>query len=350
MKGTLTHLTLAKHLKESGKTEWTYLVQGGEELLVDECRLLLRKHYPADERIVIQPEHGQKRAEDLAAQLSECIDHLSLFSETRHVEVLLEPSPTGKIDISAKLDSNAGNTLFEAAKRAENAKTRLVICISRADRALSKTSWFPKLRDACTPVSVPMIDKAALPGWIKDRLARSKRRLTGEAMNLLTEMTEGNLNAASQEVMKIEMLFPEGEIGAEDLRSGLVNLSRHNVFALRDALGSGTPEDVARLLKGLQREGTPEQLVVWALASEARALVALAERRDPGRGLWGRHRNVLEQAAAGENPSRFLRLLSKVQVADLKTRGLTGLAEDPWEDFLSAALLINRIIRRKAAA
>ena len=51
-------------------------------------------------------------------------------------------------------------------------------------------------------------------------------------MRLLTERTEGNLLAASQELMKLSLLFPEQEISMENMEKSISNSSKFGIFDL----------------------------------------------------------------------------------------------------------------------
>ena len=329
----LTHESLASHL-EGGEPAQAYLVYGGEELLVDECRLDIRRSAKHDELVVLQA----PRKVDFPGMLKENITNQSLFSESRHVEVLL----------GTDADAKAGEALLGVADKMRNSPDRLVVCMHGVDGRTQKTKWFGELCGAFVTVAVPTIGKDALPKWVSARLAKSGRKLTPDAMDFFVEMTEGNLLAASQEIQKICLLFPEGTIGEEDLGEELVKLSRHNTFALQGAIESGSFEQASRMLDNLRVEGAPEPLVLWILADEVRALISVAEgRKHPG--VWGARRTVLERTVRrGEARGSFLKLLSRVQRADLSVRGLTAARSDPWNDFLSVTFLLCQAIRGSA--
>jgi len=329
---SLTQDALAKAIGR-GDLAQAYVIVGGEELLVDECRVALRAALGAEERIVLQPEKG----DDLSGLLSE-LGNLSLFGESRLFEVIFKAPP----------DAKAGAALLDAAQAARGGPDRLVVAMHGLDWRARKAKWLESLLDSCESVDVPTIGKDALPSWVAARLRKGGRSLTPEAMALFVEMTEGNLLAASQEILKIGLLFPEGEIDAETLQEEIVNLSRHDVFALQDALRGGPAAAVGRTLRNLRAEGAPEPLVLWALADEARALLALVEgRKHPG--LWGKRRSALQGAARRADPSRLMRLLARVQGADLQMRGLAESPRDPWDEFLDIAALLRRLVAGGAA-
>ncbi len=52
----------------------------------------------------------------------------------------------------------------------------------------------------------------ALPQWIAARLARQKQRASRETLAFLADVCEGNLLAARQEIEKLALLLPEGDL------------------------------------------------------------------------------------------------------------------------------------------
>ncbi len=324
---SLTPESLERHLT-GGRHSCAYLVHGGEELIVDECRSMIRSFCKADEHIAVRMDKSGN-VDDIRSGT----ENLSLFGESRHLEVMFCGTP----------DAKAGKVLAEIARRLDGTGDRIVICMHELEWRIRKTQWFRELQDACTCVAVPKIDRARFPKWVSDRLARSGHSTTSDAMALFVEMTEGNLLAASQELLKISLLFPESRLDADQLRAGLVNLSRHNVFSVHEAIQSRSPKSVGHALTSLRNEGAPEPLVLWALADQARALLAAYEgRRHPG--VWGERKTAIDRAAAGVDRARMIDVLDRAQQADLHIKGLGGTAVDPWDDFLSIAGFLQLIM------
>ena len=61
------------------------------------------------------------------------------------------------------------------------------------------------------------IERARLPQWIGERLARQRQSAPPDALEFIADRVEGNLFAAHQEIAKLALLYPAGELVA---RSG----------------------------------------------------------------------------------------------------------------------------------
>jgi DNA polymerase-3 subunit delta len=154
--------------------------------------------------------------------------------------------------------------------------TVTLISLPELDWQAKKAAWFAKLAEAgiaieCAAPAVPQ-----LPTWIAGRLAHQKQTAPREALDFIATHVEGNLLAAHQEIQKLALLYPEGEISLKDVEAAVLNVARYDVDALREALRANDPARCARTLDGLRAEGAALPLVLWALANEARQRAARA--------------------------------------------------------------------------
>lgn len=334
---------LRAHLRKD-PPRTAYLVHG-ELLLVDECRMEIRAAIRAAPGEV---EHDIRRiggAADLAG-LRIGASSLSLFGERRHTEVLF---------FGTAPDAKAGQALLEAVDALEGSGDHIVICVGSADsrdqnaqarmRQMRKAQWFTKLAKQCETVHAAEVGRKQLPRWVDDRLKAGGQSLTREASEFFVQMTEGNLLAAQQEILKLRLLFPKGEIGIDSLREELMDLSHHNVFSLQDALRSGERTRVSRVMRNLRNEGAAPQQVLWALADEARMLLAFSEGGSPGRAVWGERKAALQAAARATSRHKVLEILGLVQQADLRAKGMDDSPRDPWDGLLSIAAKLRRLHR-----
>ena len=99
---------------------------------------------------------------------------------------------------------------------------------------------------------------------------------------MLAERTEGNLLAAHQELEKLRLLAPAGNITSETVLASVADSARFDVFRLSEAVLEGEADRALRVLAGLRSEGTEQTLVLWALTKALRDLwgaAAAPERR-----------------------------------------------------------------------
>lgn len=148
--------------------------------------------------------------------------------------------------------------------------TITLITLPELDWQAKKAAWFVKLAEAGMAIECPAPPLPQLPGWIAGRLQRQNQSAPGEALEFIATHVEGNLLAAHQEIQKLGLLYPEGEMTLADVEAAVLNVARYDIDALRDALRANDTARCARTLDGLRAEGAALPLVLWALANEAR--------------------------------------------------------------------------------
>ncbi len=101
--------------------------------------------------------------------------------------------------------------------------------------------------------------------------ARLALKLSGEAVALLAQATEGNLLAAQQEIEKLRMRFGSGaRLGREELRDVFGESARFQVMQLTEATGAGEAARALRILASLRAEGDEPVRVLWWLVRALR--------------------------------------------------------------------------------
>ena len=226
---------------------------------------------------------------------------LSLFADRQIVEIRI---PSGK---PGKDGSVALQQIAEAADG--NDSTLTLVFLPRLDKLTRSGAWFAALEGHGVTIQVDPVERAALPPWIAQRLAQQGQRVkAGEegqrTLQFFADRVEGNLLAAHQEIQKLALLHPPGELGWEQVEAAVNNVARYDVFKLSEAVLAGNAPRVARMLEGLQAEGEAEVLVHYTLAEDIRALKRVKDAMDAGRPLplalrenriWGPRERAFER-------------------------------------------------------
>jgi DNA polymerase III subunit delta len=236
---------------------------------------------------------------------------LSLFADKQLVEVRI---PSGK---PGKEGSQALQQLAESA--AGNDSTLTLVLLPRLDSATQKGAWFGALDSFGVTVRIDPVERAQLPGWIAQRLQQQGQRVApGEpgqrTLAFVADRVEGNLLAAHQEIQKLGLLYPQGELTFEQVESAVLNVARYDPFKLAEAVLDGQVLRVQRMLDGLQAEGEAPVLVHWALAEDIRALHRVKTAVAQGRPL---PMVLREQRVWGPKEKRFERLLPRLKLPQL---------------------------------
>ncbi|NMM91040.1 DNA polymerase III subunit delta [Rhodococcus sp. SRB_17] len=275
---------------------------------------------------------------------------LSLFADKQIVEIRIPSGKPGK-DGSAALQQIA-----QAA--AGNDSTLTLVLLPRLDKATKTGAWFSALENNGATVQIDPIDRAALPQWIAQRLAAQGQRVAAgeEGQRTLTffaDRVEGNLLAAHQEIQKLALLHPPGELGWAQVEAAVLNVARYDVLKLSEAVLAGQLLRVQRMLDGLQAEGEAAVLVHWALAEDIRGLKRVKDAMNAGRPLpmalrenrvWGAKERLYERVLAHLTDASAARLLQSAHLVDGIVKGLKvpDWPQDPWQALQRLALQLGR--------
>jgi len=264
---------------------------------------------------------------------------LSLFADKQIVDLRIpsgKPGKEGSVALQQLAQSSRGND-----------STLTLVILPRLDAATKKSTWFTALDSLGVNLSIEPIERGALPQWIAQRLnTQGQRVAAGEegqrSLQFFAERVEGNLLAAHQEIQKLGLLYPQGELGFAQIESAVLNVARYDVFKLSEAVLSGQRLRVQRMLDGLQAEGEAEVLVHWALAEDIRALKRVKDAIDAGRPLpmalrenriWGPKERLFERVLPRLNSAAIAQLLVSAHQVDGIVKGLKlpDWPANPWQ-------------------
>ncbi|MDZ4076219.1 MAG: DNA polymerase III subunit delta [Hylemonella sp.] len=322
-----------------------YTVHGDEPLLqqeaADAIRAVARAQGYAERTVHTVAGAHFDWSEVLAAGGS-----LSLFADKQIVEIRI---PSGK---PGKDGSVALQQLAEAAQG--NDSTLTLVLLPRLDKATKTGAWFGALESFGVTVQVEPVERRALPQWIAQRLGAQGQRVTGgeegqRTLQFFADRVEGNLLAAHQEIQKLALLYPEGELSLEQVEGAVLNVARYDVFKLSEAVLAGQAARVQRMLDGLKAEGEAEVLVHYALSEDIRALKRVKDAIAAGRPLpmalreqriWGLKERLYERVLPLLTAADLSNLLQAAHQVDGIVKGLKvpGWPTDGWQALQRLAL------------
>jgi DNA polymerase-3 subunit delta len=324
-----------------------YVLVGDEPLQAQEAGDAIRaaaRHAGAAERIVfVAGGQGFDWSGLLGALQSQ-----SLFAERRLLELRI---PGGK---PGKEGSEALQRLVERL----DADTTVLVLLPRLDGTQRKSGWFGALERAGVVVPCDPIERRALPAWIAQRLARHGQRVdegaAGQrAMALFADRVEGNLLAAHQEVEKLALLHPPGELPANAIAEGVADVARHDVAQLVEAAFAGRLARALRVLGHLRGAGDAVVPVAWQLGEDLRGLLQGRRRLDAGQPMpvalqaaraWGAKQALFERFLAAADTPRLARLVMHASRCDGLAKGLRR-PDGPADAWAELARLVTAIAR-----
>lgn len=353
---------LAQHLKQAtqrGGLKPIYTVWGDEPLQAMEAGDALRAAARAagyTERQV----HTVSGAHFQWDMLLGASQAMSLFADRQLIEIRI---PSGK---PGKDGSDALQRYCNGPAAEPGGDVITLVQLPRLDRQQQQSAWFMALDQAGVTVRVDPIERKALPGWIAQRLAaQGQRAEDGEAglhaLNIFADRVEGNLLAAHQEIQKLALLYPAGELSAEQIEGCVLRVARFDVFKLSEAVLSGQVARTLRMLDGLESEGEAAVLVHWALADDIRALQRVKAALSSGKPLplalrearvWGVKERLFERLAPSLSEATLAAWVQAAHVCDGLVKGLKhpDWPQDPWAGLRRLALMMAQAALPKATA
>jgi len=300
-----------------------YAIHGDETLLVleaaDAVRAAARKQGYA-EREVYEP---AGRSFDWS-ELAHAGASMSLFGGKKIVELRLA---------GGKPSAQASQAMVDWCERPSPEALLLVTMPRPEGGGWWEAPWFVALSKVGVVVEVQQVARAALPAWLEKRLAAQKQRAAREVLEYLADRVEGNLLAAHQEVQKLALLAPEGELSFDTVRDAVADVARFDTNVAAEALVKGDTERYLRVLDGLRAEGEAPVYLLFTLSS---ALFALAA---PGGWVSKALQRALSSARRYD-PAALARAISHAAAIDRAIKGV-GKDEEPWEEFAKLGLALH---------
>lgn len=267
----LAQAQLETHLTQGLQS--IYVLVGDEPLAQRECLDTIRaaaRKQGFDERTSLAVERNFNWQ-----QIQSFGQSISLFSSRRLLELNI---PNGKPGVE-------GSKVLQALASKGLPDTTVVIILPSLERDAKNSAWFSALETQAQTITLNEIEAANLPKWIASRLAQQGQHTSTQTLEFLAHQVEGNLLAANQEVQKLGLLYPQGELSDATVREAVLNVSRYDAFQLGEAVLAGDAERTVRILQGLQDEGENAVAVMNPLMWVLRPLVRIKQAEMRGENL-----------------------------------------------------------------
>jgi DNA polymerase-3 subunit delta len=327
----LASAQLSEHLQRGLKS--LYTLHGDEALLQQECADALRAHARQlgyTERTV----HTVAGAHFDWSEVLASGGSLSLFADKQIVEVRIPSGKPGK---------DGSVALQQMAERAQGDDSTLtLVLLPKLDSLTTKGAWFGALESFGVTIRLDPLDRRNLPAWIAQRLQQHSLQVApGEegqrTLHFFADRVEGNLLAAHQEIQKLALLYPTVNprqptvLSFDQVENAVLNVARYDVFKLSESVLAGQGLRVARMLDGLEAEGTAAVLVHWALAEDIRSLKRVKDAMAAGRPMpmalrenrvWGAKEKLFERVLPQIDEATLANLLQAAHKVDGIVKGL----------------------------
>ena len=315
---------LPGHLERGLKS--VYLVSGDEPLQFNEALDAVRAAARGQgfaERTVLDADTGFDWS-----RLAEAGASLSLFAERRLIELRL---PSGR----PGAEGARALAAFAADPRDDLV---LLIGAGRIETRAKRSEWFRAIDRAGASIEVWPKERAALPGWIRDRARDRGLSASPEAIEELADRCEGNLAYGAQTIERLALLVSRGRIELDDVLDGAAHGARYTSFDLVDATLSGDAPRALQVLAGLAAEGESPPAIIGALAWQVRTVARIGRDLERGASIddalrpfpaWRRRRSAVMAALKRSPAAEWGARLGALACVDAMSKGAA--AGDAWD-------------------
>jgi len=154
--------------------------------------------------------------------------------------------------------------------------------------------------------------------------------------------------AAAQEVERLALLYPEGQLSVDQVLAAVADSARYSIGDLVQSVLTGNSARAVRVVQGLREEAVAPVLILWALSQEIRSGARAAEAVErgtgvdaalKGAGVWPSRARPLKVAMARHNAHSWLSMLKSTAHLDRLVKGHA--AGDVWDSFESLCVQLS---------
>lgn len=160
----------------------------------------------------------------------------------------------------------------------------VIVRLNKLDSKTEQTQWFKTLEKNSVVISIWPLAQKQFPAWIMQRAQAHHFQLTPGAAQMLAHHTEGNLQAAAQEIEKLSLLG-SNTIDQKTVESFVIDQGCFTAFDLVDQALAGNAQQVLRILHYLKSEGSEPLLILGAFTFELRTIAKIVKDLKKGSSL-----------------------------------------------------------------
>ena len=299
-----------------------YFVFGAEILLVEQSLSLIKESAKANG-------YSERFRFDIDGNFSwdsifSLISSPSLFAERRIIECRLT---TGKIGVKGS------KALTELAESLPD-DILLVISSGKLDMAQQKSKWFKALEGIGVVIQHWEVQSNQLVGWISNNMSQLGLNSNNDVANAIAYCTEGNLLATMQEIQKLKIAYPDGNIDLQEYLNQIDQQSQYSVFGMIDSALQGDSEKVNKIFNSLVEDATPPVILITSLYREIKNLVTMAielktnqtiETVLKNHRVWQKRKPLISNALKKHSYQKLQKLLLTLGRIDRSIKGMDNL-------------------------
>ena len=161
---------------------------------------------------------------------------------------------------------------------ASNLPTDILFIVStgKLDFAQQKAKWFKTLDANGTIVQVWEVQRDHLIGWVANHMQAEGLNANSKIVEAIAYFTEGNLLASMQEIQKLKIAYPDGNINADEYLKQLNQQSHYTIYNLVDSALSGNSEQMLKIYATMTDDTAMPIILSSTLYREISAIITMS--------------------------------------------------------------------------
>lgn len=312
----ITFEQLGTHLKNPLSP--IYLMTGDEAFLAQEAVTLIRT---AAAMVGFQ---------ERKAFAVEAAFNWEIFLAEAAQQALFNPKILLELRLPAtKINDAAKQALLKYTELASPDKI-LLITTDKLEAKHQNSAWYKKIEQQGTIITLWPLVGAKLQTWLQGRCQTQGLKINSEGLQILKELTEGNLAAAAQAIEKLKLHYGDAPLTAREILNDISQNSHYDIFTLVDNILAGNIPRTVAILNTLKNEAVEPTLILWALLREIRQIIQMQSALNNGEMLekifmqyriWDSKKSFYRQAMQRYQLPQWYQLLQQASTIDATIKG-----------------------------
>ena len=248
----------------------------------------------------------------------------SLFVEKRIIECRLT---------SGKIGAKGSKAIIELTESLPD-DIMLIISSGKLDMAQQKSKWFKSLEKKGVVIQHWEVQSEQLVGWITKHMSQLGLSSNKEVANAIAYCTEGNLLATMQEIQKLQIAYPDGNIDFDEYLKQIDQQSQYTVFGLIDAALKGNTNKVNKIFSSLIDDATSPVILIASLYREIKHLITMSIELKSNQTIesilnnhrvWQKRKPLIANALKNHSYQQLQKLLLALGRIDRSLKGMDNL-------------------------
>ena len=227
---------------------------------------------------------------------------------------------------NAKIGVKGSNAIDEIAQSIPD-NIHIILTAEKLDRTQLNSKWFKSVDKNGVVIPHYSIEASQLLNWTIQKLNNLGIQNNQKIAELIAANTEGNLLATDQEIKKIALAYPSGEIDLDEYKKYITEQSKYSIFNLIDSSFLGKSSQVIKIFKTLSDDSSFPVILSSSLYKELNNLINMSIDMRMGKsleevyqshGVWSYKKNIIKTALSKhsfQHLQKFLMRLSRVDRA-----------------------------------